>query len=353
MLDALFEEAEHQGRCAYSTDARVRGMLNRRARLGSIVRPAEGLFARKNHWLGLKPDTRALHTIKALQALHPGWVFCHESAALLWGLPMPYASLSRTHIATTPRDRRSSRGDIVRHCISNDDVVVIDGILVTSLVRTAFDCLRKRPFDHGLPIADRAAALSDLSPTQLQQRFRKIGRGCTGVQRAIGIMGYADAKSESWLESYARALMITQGFSLPRLQVELPRPLDPSRVYRVAFLWDMPDGSHVIGEADDMRKYHEDAERSGRSAVSTLADEQHREAELTLYGFPVLRISYDDTQHIETFVDKLMCYGIPRSSEVVEAIRKLATQNPASSLRYTHVHLKPEIFEGLVHFVEE
>lgn len=101
--------------------------------------------------------------------------FCHESAALLWGLPMPYASLSRTHIATTPRDRRSSRGGIVRHCISNDDVVVIDGILVTSLVRTAFDCLRKRPFDHGLPIADRAAALSDLSPTQLQQRFRKTG----------------------------------------------------------------------------------------------------------------------------------------------------------------------------------
>ncbi len=115
----------------------------------------------------------------------------------------------------------------------------------------------------------------------------------------------------------------------------------------------LPDGSHVIGEADGMRKYHEDAERSGRSAVSTLADEQHREAELTLYGFPVLRISYDDTQHIETFVDKLMCYGIPRSSEVVEAIRKLATQNPASSLRYTHVHLKPEIFEGLVHFDEE
>lgn len=352
MLDALFKESEQQGRCVFTSDARVRGMLNRRARLGLVARPAEGLFARKDYWRKLKPDAQALHIIKALQGLHPSWVFCHESAALVWGLPISYASLSQVHITTTQRERRCSAGIIVRHCIEEDRVDQVDGVFVTSLVRTSFDCLRKRTFDHGLPIADRTVALSGLSPTKLQQRFREIGKGATGVRRAIGIMGYSDAKSESWLESYARALMITQGFSLPRLQVELPRPLEPSRTYRVDFLWDMPDGSQVIGEADGMLKYHDD-EQLERSAVDALADEQHREAELTLYGAPVLRISYEDTQDTATFVNKLKRYGIPQSPEVVKAIRNLAAHNPASSLRYARVHVSPEIIERLVHFHEE
>lgn len=175
--------------------------------------------------------------------------------------------------------------------------------------------------------------------------FRGFGAHCQGVNRAVGIMSYADPRSESWLESAARALMITQGFALPDLQVELPRPGDPERSYRVDFLWKLANGGEVIGEADGIRKYDEDARALGRTAIQALAAEQHREAELTLYGAPILRIAPEDIKDPQLFVDKLVRYGIPRSERVATAIKRLATIRPQSALTYTEMAVPSDVIE--------
>lgn len=344
ILADLFDEAEARGTCLVVEDPALRALLNRRAAAGSIVRPERSLFARPEYWHALKPDAQALHIVRGMQKLHPDMVFCHETAGLVWGLPISYPRLATVHVATTQEQRRRATGRIARHIVG-DDVEVVDGISVTPLARTAFDCLRTSSFTEGLPIADRALALSGSSRSAMHAAFRGFGAHCQGVNRAIGIMSYADPRSESWLESAARALMITQGFALPDLQVELPRPDDPERTYRVDFLWKLANGGEVIGEADGIRKYDEDARALGRTAIQALAAEQHREAELTLYGAPILRIAPEDIQNPQLFVDKLVRYGIPRSERVAAAIKRLATIRPQSALTYTEMAVPSDVIE--------
>lgn len=121
----------------------------------------------------------------------------------------------------------------------------------------------------------------------------------------MGIMGYADPKSESWAESAARAHIIMEGFALPKLQVPFEQPLNPGHVYYVDMLFMRADGSQVIGEVDGLEKYWNPAMLAGRSTARVLANEQHRESELTMYGMPVMRISFDDIMHPAQLYEKL------------------------------------------------
>ena len=144
-------------------------------------------------------------------------------------------------------------------------------------------------------------------------------------------MHYADARSESGGESIARAAMIQHGFALPELQVALPRPLDRRRSYRVDFLWTRLDGSRVIGEFDGMQKYEDAALRGGRTPMRVLADEQHREAQLTLYGMPIMRFSSKDVANTGRFVKLLDQYGIPRDDETARVVRRLSRSRSTSA----------------------
>ena len=148
-------------------------------------------------------------------------------------------------------------------------------------------------------------------------------------------MRYADARSESGGESIARAAMIRQGFALPELQVDLPQPMNHQRSFRVDFLWNRLDGGRVIGEFDGMQKYEDEAMLGGRSSLRALADEQHREAQLTLYGMPIVRFSYQDVMDDRRFVELLDRYGVPRSDEVACFERRLERSRSASAQIFT------------------
>lgn len=347
-LERLFIAAERSQTCLVGPNERIARLLNQRARRGSAVRPRRSLFARPAYWNALEPDEQALHIIRGLQQLHPSWTFCHESAALLWGLPLTYRRMHTIHVVNARTARRRSGDEIAWHVIESDDETVIEGIRVTSLARTLFDCLRTSTFIEGLPIADRGLALLKTGRRHLQNTFARRGKGCNNLNRAIGILTYADPRSESWAESAARALIITQGFVLPDLQVELSRPLEPERSYRVDFFWRLAKGRSVIGEVDGMRKYTRDAARRKQTAVRALADEQHREAQLTLYRMPILRISHQDLTNTRRFVEKLTAYGIPRDPHVADAIKRLGAQSPRSALFFQEISIPKDIVEQFV-----
>ena len=157
-------------------------------------------------------------------------------------------------------------------------------------------------------------------------------------------MHYADARSESGGESIARAAMIQHGFALPELQVALPRPLDRRRSYRVDFLWTRLDGSRVIGEFDGMQKYEDAALRGGRTPMRVLADEQHREAQLPLYGMPIMRFSSKDVANTGRFVKLLDQYGIPRDDETARVVRRLSRSRSTSAHVFAVCALHDEPF---------
>lgn len=334
-LAALFSQAELAQTCLVTHDARIRSSLQRQVESGKVVRPARGVYARASYWRAITPPQRMLHLMRSLQALHPDWTFCHESAAVAFGLSVPFERLGDVHVATSRANRTSSTGTIRWHVVERDEFVFRQGLRVTSLPRTTFDCMRTARFGHALAVADSALRLTGSRPSSFVSQFRRISNGHAGTRHAIRTMYCADAQSESGGESLARAAMIEQGFALPRLQVALPQPMDGERSFRVDFLWTRLDGSHVIGEFDGMQKYEDASLRNGRSPLRVLADEQHRESQLTLYGMPIARFSYYDVLRPAVFASILDRYGIPRSDEIARAERRLARSKSASALLFT------------------
>ena len=330
----LFSYAEQARECLVPFDRRTRESLRRRVECGDAVRPARGMYARASYWQALSRGQQVLHVMRTLQSRHPDWTFCHESAALAYGLPVSISTMDAIHVATTSTSRAAASGIVQRHLVQNDEPSIVQGLRVTSLDRTVFDCLRTADFRHALAVADGALRLSGDARSSFIARFKRIGANHEGINRAIRTMHYADAQSESGGESIARAVMIERGFAIPRLQVTLARPLDSRRTFRVDFLWMRLDGGKVIGELDGMRKYEDAALRSGRSPLRVLADEQHRESQLTLYGMPIVRFSYRDVMNESYFVQLLKRYGVPQSDDIARAERRLIRKKSPSALLF-------------------
>ena len=136
-----------------------------------------------------------------------------------------------------------------------------------------------------------------------------------------------------------RATILSQGFALPELQVTLASPVDPTQTYRVDGIFTRIDGTRVVLEVDGVEKYVNEHMLHGKSTVRALADEQHREAELTLLGMPVLRISSNEAHDPNRVVAKLTAYDIPRDPETAHAIRRLARRDPISTATFRTLRL--------------
>lgn len=334
----LFDEAERRLACAEPASRSVRAALERRRKRGTVVRPHRGVYARAEYWHALTPDARDLHVMRALQRQRPELVFCHESAALVWGLPVSYGRLGTIHTVSHDDGHPSRNQGIMRHRLPDDgEVTVREGLRVTGLVRTAFDCMRAMSFADALAVGDELLRKSTLIRREIRSRFIEMGKHARGCRRARGVLSYADARSESWAESAARALAVTQGFAMPELQVELAQPSCPGSVYRVDHVWVRTDGTKVLGEVDGAQKYYDERMLKGKTSGQAILMERQREAELTMYGMPVMRLSHADVTDAERFTEKLTKYGISRRPEIVPVVRALAKSNPDAAISFTVV----------------
>ena len=242
------------------TDSR---RLERAFKRGDIIRPARCVYALPECWEKLNPIEQARRAIRALAKLHPAWVFSHTSAAVIHNLEVGYGQLGRIHLACTPQSRTQSIGTIQRHFIREDAFEQVDGVNVTSLERTTFDCMRASRFPRALAIADSALRVSGKGPDELVSAFRALHKGHRNWQRPIEVMPYASPLAENGGESVARATMIKLGYEVPRLQVVVPNLVDPAASYRVDFYWELADGP-VAGELDGHDKYVDPGMTNGR-----------------------------------------------------------------------------------------
>ena len=174
---ALFDRAERRRSCVIARTGAERRALDRLVGRGLIVRPRTSLFCRRAYWQKLDPIARHVHVVRALQALHPDWAFCRTTAACVFGLPVPYGACRTIHVVSQTGSRTDARSDVARHTIRGDRSVVVKGIRVTSLARTAFDCARSLPFPEALAIADDALRRLGWPPGRLDSVFASIGNG--------------------------------------------------------------------------------------------------------------------------------------------------------------------------------
>lgn len=110
-------------------------------------------------------------------------------------------------------------GDLVGHrdILLPEDVVTVDGMRVTSPVRTAFDLARRRPLNEAVALVDALLRASAFPPEWLAEyavpRPRHRGRG-----RALAVAGLVDPGAESPQETRLRLLLVRAGLPRPETQ---------------------------------------------------------------------------------------------------------------------------------------
>lgn len=314
-LAERFAEAERTGLLVTAESESDARRLRAGVARKELVSPATNVFARARHWQALRPPQRALHVMRTLAALHPSWVFCGFSAALVHGLSVSYPLIDKIHVATTHSGRSHDSRGIARHVIRSASVQEVGGIKVTSLERTAFDCLRNCSFRNGLAIADSVLRTGSLSQDELLSAFERMSGRFPRKQRAVSIMELADGRAESGGESVARAVIIERGFRLPELQHVITDPITGKR-RRVDFFWEQRSWPSVIGELDGHDKYLDPTMTGGRTPIDVLADERLRESRISLADARIVRFSYAQATNASYFVRLLSTFGVPRDANI-------------------------------------
>lgn len=265
----------------------VADQLSRRVASGELVRLRRGVYV-PTEWDDLGDEDQALgriHAVAAGAVRTP--VFSHGSAALLHG----FSLLHGVHEVHVSRARgtgtHNSVNGVRNHHVPlpTGDVVVVDGVLATSLERTALDCARFWPEADGLVVLDQAARRG-VCPLRLRARLGAMP-GARGVRRARGAVELMDGRAESVGESLTRLVLARAELPMPQLQVEI-RTL--RGLFRPDFVW--PE-SRLILEFDGRGKYF-----LHRPTAEAVYLERRREAELTNLGWRVLRTDW------ETVVDR-------------------------------------------------
>lgn len=308
-IEELLDEAEARSEClSCPPEQNVQRALRRRIP-SQIVSPARGLFARASYWDSLDRTKQALHIARAYSRKHPAWVFCGPTAAAAHGLEVPRTLVKRTYIASRTR---SVHGRLVRVDVDVSDACVASGLPVTSALASAIDSLRFGTFPEALAVADSALRVLRLSRQAFQDEVRERLWRKHGAANARRAAFYASALSENGGESYARGVMIEEGFQVPRLQVEIPDPLEGGNLYRVDYLWGDAANPLVIGELDGRDKLANPRMRHGLSMEAVLRNERTRESRLSLTGARIMRFTFADVLNRPRFVRMLEAFGIPR-----------------------------------------
>lgn len=177
-----------------------------------------------------------------------------------------------------------------------DEIVVVDGLLVTSVARTVVDLARTTPLDRAVVPADQALRKRMVTRADLQDAVERSAhrRGNTAARRLVA---FADECSESPGESRSRVAIARAGLPPPVLQQEI---YSAAGVYigRVDFWWAEYD---TVGEFDGAVKYGRSL-KPGQDPGEVVFAEKRREDALRRVVTGVARWVWDELDHFDAVV---------------------------------------------------
>ncbi|MBW0103201.1 hypothetical protein I4I78_12295 [Pseudonocardia sp. KRD-291] len=277
------------------TDDEVRRA--RRAHRWTPLRPGAYL-PEDDPRLNVPDDRHRLLARATVPRLAAGAVVSHVSAAVLHGLPVWGVPLRTVHVT---RDARSG-GRTSRHVqlhaapIGPDEIVVIDGLAVTTLARTVVDVARTAPFETAVTIADAALFSRQLTWPEVDEAMVRAGRR-RGGPASRRVVAFANGLADGPGESRSRVRMSGLGIPRPVLQ-HVVRDRDGLFVAQVDFWW---PGSGVVGEFDGLIKYGRSL-KPGEESAEAVYREKLREDAIRAQNDvrTVIRWTWRD---IDTFAD--------------------------------------------------
>lgn len=226
-------------------------LIHPASELDQPVRLFRGAAVSHDDWHALDRLERRRLLVHARHAtLHADAIVSHGSAAALWGLPDLDTDDGRLHVVDRRATKTHSGPGVVRHCavLRADEVASVDGVLVTSLVRTVIDVVRTVSFAHAVVVLDHVLRHHRCSRDELGIALEQYAgrRGTTTAERALR---FADAGAESPGESLSRVTAATLGVPSPVLQQPF---CTDTGTFRVDFWW---PAHGVVGEFDGRVKY--------------------------------------------------------------------------------------------------
>lgn len=237
-----------QGRDLGLDPKRLRSMYA----LGTLRREFRGVYVDAR-----VPDSRR-GRMRALRLVTPAnAVVCDETAAWVMGLDV-FAPGDR-HDFTPAMVLQHGGSRIVRPgsrgrqaILRSEDVDFVEGIHLTTPLRTVSDLLRSMYRPYALAAADAFAAAGLVRPPEVVDYVARLN-GYRGIVQARSLAAVIEPKTQSPGESWQRLRMIDAGFPLPEAQHVVVDDFGRT------FFIDLSYPERLIGSEFDGREFHTDA----------------------------------------------------------------------------------------------
>jgi hypothetical protein len=287
--------------------------LARQAAAGELRRIRQGVYVRAEEWALLQPWERyPLLIHAAASTLRSRTVFCRQSSAALWDMPL-LGGGHAVHACTSDDGGGRSRAGVRRHFVDLESTPVEErrGLLVTGRIRTALDLAAFESFEQAVTVFDHVLrpmprGLAALSREELEAGIEGNYTAAAAL-RIRTALAFADPASGSPGESVSRARMHRLGFKAPELQCEIR----DSRGLIGFTDFDWPK-ERLSGEFDGLVKYRNPEYLRGRTPAEALIDEKRREDRIRATGRRVIRWTWSELSGPERFAAFLAASGVPR-----------------------------------------
>ena len=238
-------------------------------RTGQLIRVCHGVYA--------VSEPEVLGKLAALDLLAgQPIVACMGTAAALYGFDTE--GTSRIHVLDPGVRMRPSKILMVHQRIGAP-LRRVEGRLATAPAWTVIEVARTLRRPRALATIDAAMHIGACTTGELQAVIREQ-KGRRGIVKVRELIGYADGRAESPMESEARLVFIDGGLPIPELQYNIVDCY--GRVWRVDFAWPQ---AMVVAEYDSV-EWH-----VGRDA---LLHDRLKTARLQECGWTTIPMTVDD-----------------------------------------------------------
>lgn len=216
---------------AYRNGVRPRDLIEAVAEQ-ELIHVARGVYVRGDLELTTERRVAALSRV-----IGPTWILCDRTAAEVHGVDcrryFEHDVVPGVEAFVLRGDDASHREEVAggSRDLQPSDWMVIDGVRVTTPLRTAVDLACKLPARRGLGIVDALMRGHGFTVEQMQDLIVRRFRGRRGVRKARIIVSRADGRAESQPESWMRFELIEHG--LPRPELNYSVMVDGVERYRL------------------------------------------------------------------------------------------------------------------------
>lgn len=289
------------------------------AERGTLIRLMRGSYVKPEVWSGLSHLQRHLLRVHAVaRALGPHTVFSHQSAAAIWGYSLLTQWPDTVHITVGSKSGQRSGRFITRHVtdVDENEYELVNGLLVTTPLRTLCDLARASSFASGVVLFDQglragpptARARNALERGEILERLERQA-GWRGVARAMKAAQFADGRSGSGGETFCRVQIHRLRMPAPDLQVPI---VDlHGRTHHCDYGWE-----ETLGEFDGLHKYTRNEYTRGEPPANVVIQEKRREDAIrAASGKPMLRLVWSEIKDLQVLERLLRGMGLKPDGE--------------------------------------